>query len=123
MDKKIQIELYAIFFQQISRSTTPLEDASGTPFISPAGLNYVTSSQMSTHSIASLTGPDKPYKPKFHKAVFYHSNANINNDANSTVSSKDSKSSASTNRRHEEEISQNLTMSHTLVRRNQTFLS
>lgn len=85
--------------------------------MSPSALNYMTSSQGSTHSIAALTGPDKPYKPKFHKAVFYHSNANVNNNSNATTSGKDTKSTTSINRGHDEETSENNpTVSHALVR-------
>lgn len=90
----------------------------GTSFITPSAMNYMIASQGPTHSIATLTGPDRPYKPKFHKAVFYHSNANINNNTNSTSCGKDSKSLTLINRRHDDEISENSTMSHALVRQN-----
>lgn len=85
--------------------------------MSPSALNYMTSSQSSTHSIASLTGPDRPYKPKFHKAVFYQSNANANSNSNATAGGKDSKSITSINRGHDEETSENNpSVSHALVR-------
>lgn len=100
----------------MSRSTTPLEETPGTSFGSSSTMNHMIPSQGSTHSIASLTGPDKPYKPKFHKAVLYHSNANINNSSNSMSRAKDFKSTIPLNRKHDDEISENSTMSHALVR-------
>lgn len=100
----------------MSRSATPLEEMPGTSFVASSAMNYATSSQGSAHSIASLTGPDKPYKPKFHKAVFYHSNANINNTTSSISRGKDGRSSIPMNRRHDEELNENATMSHALVR-------
>lgn len=87
----------------------------GTSFVPSSTMNFMISSQGSTHSIASLTGPDKPYKPKFHKAVFYHNNANITNSTSTISRFKDCKSNISNNQRPDDEISENSTMSHALV--------
>lgn len=39
------------------------------------------------HSIASLSAPDRPYKPKFHKAVYYQNNNNDNSNNNNNPNS------------------------------------
>lgn len=101
---------------QISRSTTPPEEAQSTSFGSYAvALNYSTSSHglsAGGHSIASLTAPDRPYKPKFHKAVYYQSNANINNSTNSISQGDDSKPRALIKSKHVEVINENASSSH-----------
>lgn len=110
----------------MSRSTTPLDEMPGMPFVPSSTINYMISqgsSQGSAHSIASLTGPDKPYKPKFHKAVFYHNNAtNANNNTSSISRGKDCKSNIPINQRHDEEISENSTISHALVKEELLFV-
>ncbi|XP_031641177.1 uncharacterized protein LOC116352598 isoform X2 [Contarinia nasturtii] len=72
----------------ISRSTTPMEESHSSSTVPHAALNFSSSSQGHSvaHSIASLAVPDRPYKPKFHKAVYYQNNNNSNNNNNNTNS-------------------------------------
>lgn len=93
-----------------------MEEAQGTSFRAHSmALNYSTSSQglsVVEHSIASIPPPDRPYKPKFHKAVLYQNNANINNNTHSISQGDETKSSAFIRSKHVEVINENATMSH-----------
>lgn len=59
-----------------------------------------------------LSAPDRPYKPKFHKAAYYQNNATNNNNTNSISQVDDSKAKSLVKSRHGDVISDNATISH-----------
>ncbi|XP_055310009.1 serine-rich adhesin for platelets-like [Sitodiplosis mosellana] len=92
----------------ISRSTTPLEETQSSSSVPHSALNYSSSGQgqSTAHSIASLSAPDRPYKPKFHKAVYYQNNNN-NINTNSISQSNDLNAKTVGKTKHGEAINEN----------------